>query len=116
MKYLKTILRAYKYRIYPNKAQAELINKTIGCCRFVYNYYLAKKIELYKNEQKSINYNACSADFTKLKQEKSWLKEIDKFALQNALKDLDRAFQNFFREIKKGSELPPLKEVSASKA
>ena len=44
MKHLKTVLKAYKYRIYPNKQQIELINKTIGCCRFVYNYYLAERI------------------------------------------------------------------------
>ena len=83
MKYLKTILRAYKYRIYPNKKQRELINKTIGCCRFVYNYYLNKKIELYKTEQKSINYNACANDLKSLKKEYEWLKEIDSISLRS---------------------------------
>lgn len=34
------MLKAYKYRIYPNKQQEEQIQKTFGCCRFVYNYYL----------------------------------------------------------------------------
>lgn len=94
--------KAYKFRIYPNKTQQIQLAKTFGSCRFVYNTYLAKRIELYKTEQKTMNYNACSADLTKLKQEKVWLKEIDKFALQNSLRDLDRAYQNFFRRVKQG--------------
>lgn len=95
---MKTILRAYKYRLYPNKKQQELINKTIGCCRFVYNYYLNKKIELYKVEQKSMSYNACANDLKLLKKEKEWLKEVDSISLQQSLKDLDVAYQNFFLE------------------
>lgn len=101
---LKTILRAYKYRLYPNKKQQELINKTIGCCRFVYNYYLNKKIELYKVEQKSMTYNACANDLKLLKKEKEWLKEVDSISLQQSLKDLDVAYQNFFRRIKNGDK------------
>jgi len=91
---------AFKFRLYPNEEQQIQLAKTFGSCRFVYNNYLAKRIELYKTEQKSMNYNACSADLTNLKKEKEWLKEIDKFALQNSLKDLDRTYQNFFREVK----------------
>jgi len=102
--YLKTILRAYKYRLYPNKKQQELINKTIGCCRFVYNYYLNKKIELYKVEQKSMTYNACANDLKLLKKEKEWLKEVDSISLQQSLKDLDVAYQNFFRRVKNGDK------------
>jgi putative transposase len=98
------MLRAYKYRIYPNKKQQELINKTIGCCRFVYNYYLNKKIELYKTEQKSIDYNACANDLKNLKNQYEWLKEVDSISLQQTLKDLDTAYQNFFRRIKNGEK------------
>jgi putative transposase len=101
---LKTILRAYKYRLYPDKKQEELISKTIGCCRFVYNYYLNKKIELYKTEEKSINYNACANDLKNLKKEHKWLKEVDSISLQQSLKDLDTAYQNFFRRIKNGDK------------
>lgn len=101
---MKTILRAYKYRLYPNKKQQELINKTIGCCRFVYNYYLNKKIELYKVEQKSMTYNACANDLKLLKKEKEWLKEVDSISLQQSLKDLDVAYQNFFRRVKNGDK------------
>lgn len=89
--------RAYKFRAYPNKQQRELIAKTFGCSRFVYNYYLAKKIDLYQNRQKSMSYNQCSSDLTSLKKELKWLKEVDATALQSSLKDLDTAYQNFFK-------------------
>ena len=90
--------KAYKYRIYPNKKQEELINKTFGCTRFVYNRYLSKKIETYKNTQKTLTYKECSLDLTNLKKELVWLKEVDKFSLQNALKDLENAYKKFFKE------------------
>jgi len=90
--------------MYPNKKQQELINKTIGCCRFVYNYYLNKKIELYKTEQKSIGYNACANDLKNLKNQYEWLTEVDSISLQQTLKDLDTAYQNFFRRIKNGEK------------
>jgi len=96
--------KAFKFRLYPNKNQQTQLSKTFGCCRFVYNYYLNKRIEIYEKCGQTMNYNACSADMTKLKQQLLWLKEIDKFALQNALKDLDRAYGNFFREVKKGNK------------
>ena len=96
--------KAFKFRLYPDDNQKIILEKTFGSCRFVYNNYLTKRIELYKTEQKSMNYNACSADLTILKKEKEWLKEIDKFALQNSLKDLEQAYQNFFREVKKGNK------------
>ena len=88
--------KAYKFRIYPNKAQEILIQKTFGCVRFVYNYFLDKRITTYKEDKVTLTYNKCSKELTKLKQELTWLKEPDKCSLQNALKHLDRAFQNFF--------------------
>lgn len=100
---MQTVLKGYKYRIYPTKEQEELIQKTFGCSRYVYNYFLNMKIELYKTEQKSMTYNQCSKMLTQLKKEIDWLREPDKCSLQNALKDLDNAYQNFFREIKKGN-------------
>jgi len=89
--------KAFKYRIYPNKTQQVLIQKTFGCCRFVYNYYLDKKIKLYESEKKSFGYNNCSKDLTMLKKSLEWLKEPDKDSLQKALKDLDTAYKNFFK-------------------
>ena len=89
--------KAYKYRIYPNKRQKELLAKTFGCCRFVYNHFLNKRIETYQEEQKTLTYNQCSSELTKLKSELEWLKEPDKCSLQNAIKDMDRAYKNFFK-------------------
>ena len=88
--------KAYKFRIYPNKTQEILIQKTFGCVRFVYNYFLDKRITAYKEDKVTLTYNKCSKELTRLKQELTWLKEPDKCSLQNALKHLDRAFQNFF--------------------
>ena len=51
------MLKAYRYRIYPNKEQRIIINKTIGACRFVFNYYLALRIDDYKNNNKTKYYN-----------------------------------------------------------
>ena len=95
--------KAYKFRIYPNKEQEVLIQKTFGCTRFVYNYYLAKKIELYETDKTSMNFYACSADLKEFKKSFEWLKEVDSVSLQSSIKDLDVAYQNFFREIKKGN-------------
>ena len=90
--------KGYKLRIYPNKKQKALLAKSFGCTRFVYNYFLDRKINLYKEEQKSLSYNQCSKELTLLKQEHEWLKEPDKCALQNALKDLDAAYKHFFKD------------------
>ena len=90
--------KSYKFRIYPNKTQQILINKTFGCCRYVYNYFLNQRIKLYESEKKNMTYNQCSKDLTKLKQELEWLKEPDKDSLQKSLKDLDNAYQKFFKE------------------
>lgn len=96
--------KSYKFRIYPTKEQAILIQKTFGCTRFVFNKYLSKRIEAYQTDKQTINYNACSADLTQLKKELEWLKEVDAVALQSSLKDLDTSYQNFFRRVKKGEK------------
>ena len=81
--------KAYKFRIYPNKNQEELINKTFGCCRFIYNRYLAKRIELYENNKETYSYKQCSSDLTHLKKELVWLKlEINKYQKEEYLMQL----------------------------
>lgn len=90
--------KAYKYRIYPNKKQKEIIAKTFGCCRFVYNTYLAKRIKIYEELKESFSYVQCANDMTNLKTELKWLKEVDSTALQSSLRDLDSAYQKFFKE------------------
>ncbi len=102
-----SMLRAYKYRLYPNEEQKIQLAKTFGCVRFVYNYYLAKKIELYETEMKQMSKTDCNNHCNReLKSEFVWLKEVDKFALTNAIYNLDNAFQNFF---KKQSGFPKFK-------
>ena len=90
--------KSYRYRIYPNKKQKELLAKTFGCCRFVYNYYLNARINMYKESKTTMTYNMCSSDLTQLKKTYEWLKEVDATALQSSLKDLDIAYKNFFRD------------------
>lgn len=90
------VKKAYKFRIYPTKEQEILINKTFGCCRFVYNHFLAKWNETYKETGKGLTYNTCSAQLPQLKREFLWLKEVDSIAIQTSLKHLADAFTRFF--------------------
>lgn len=90
--------KSYKFRIYPNNKQKVLIQKTFGCVRYVYNYYLNKRKEMYKSNKITFTYNMCSKDLTILKRELEWLKEVDSVSLQTALKDLDLAYKKFFKE------------------
>ncbi len=93
------MLKAYKYRIYPNKAQEELMSKTFGCCRFGYNQTLAYRKEKYENEKKSMSRTDCNNYCNReLKVQYEWLKEVDKFALTNAIYNMDSAYQKFFNE------------------
>lgn len=88
---------AYKFRVYPNKVQKILLAKTFGSCRFVYNHYLAIRIDRYKETQEILNYYACANDLKNLKAKYEWLKEVDSTALQSSIRDLDTAYQNFFQ-------------------
>ena len=83
--------KAYKYRIYPNKEQQELINKHIGCCRYVYNLCLEKKINAYKTSKKSISMFELKKllPILKKEQETSFLKEVNSLSLQAAIINLD---------------------------
>ena len=90
--------KAYKYRIYPNKKQKEILAKTFGCCRFVYNHYLDKRKKMYEDKKETFTYVQCANDMKKLKSELEWLKEVDSTALQSSLKDLDNAYQKYFKE------------------
>lgn len=95
---------SYKFRLYPNWAQENQILRTFGCCRFVYNHYLALRKQVYTESKATINYNQCSADMTQLKKSLEWLREVDATALQSSLKGLDFGFQNFFRRVKQGKK------------
>lgn len=92
--------KAYKFRIYPNADQEVLIIKTIGCVRFVYNYFLALWNEEYSKNGKGLTYNSCSAMLPQMKKNEatSWLKEVDSIALQSSVKNLSDSFSRFFKK------------------
>ena len=94
--------RAYKYKMKPTFKQQECLNKAFGCCRFIYNWGLDKKIQSYKQQKKTIGYVELAHELTKLKNdgEHEWLKEVNNTSLQQSLRNLDAAFVRFFREKK----------------
>ena len=96
---ISKLLKAYKYRLYPNKQQMEQIQKTFGCCRFVYNQTLSYRKEMYETKKESMNKFSCNNYCNQvLKKKYEWLKEVDKFALTNAIYNMDSAYQKFFKE------------------
>ena len=86
------IRKAYKYRIYPNKAQREYFAKVFGCVRFFYNKSLSDMNELYKS--KGIYKNITPASY---KEDYLFLKEVDSLALCNAQINRNMAFKSFFK-------------------
>ena len=92
-------IRGYKYRAYPNKKQKEFFEKTFGCCRFVYNYYMERRQSLWREWHDTLRYNDMCKDLSSvLKGEYVWLREADSIALQQSLRHLDRAYDNFFKK------------------
>ena len=108
--------KEYKFRIKTNKEQYTMIAKTFGCVRLVYNYYLNKKITLYQSDKSKMSYTKCSNDMTALKKtdEYIFLSDVDSIALQQSLRHLDTAFQNFF--INKNIGFPKFKSKKNKKS
>ena len=102
------IHRTYKFRLYPTKAQTELLAKHFGCARFVYNYFLNQRIEQYRLTGKSDGFYEQSKTLTELKKQEdtAWLKGVNAQSLQFALRCLETAYTNFF---KKRSKFPNFK-------
>ena len=96
------IIRTYKYRIYPNKEQAEKIDYTLDLCRWLYNSALEQRITAYKKHGKSISYYEQQNELPQLKKELPEFKEVYSQVLQDVLRRLDKAFKNFFRRLKQG--------------
>ena len=88
--------KSFKVRIYPTQEQQVLLEKTFGASRFVYNHFLKLKQYLYQEFKIKITYKHTSKMLTELKRQKQWLRVPDKWALQNALKDLDNAYTKFY--------------------
>ena len=95
---------SYKFRIYPNREQQTLIQKTFGCARYVYNHFLAQRIAEYKTIGKAPTRFQQDKELTSLKKDLPWLCEVDATALQSSVQTLDVAYQNFFRRVKKGEK------------
>ena len=97
---MRKINRTYKFRLYPNRSQIDLLSRHFGCSRFVYNYFLNQRIEQYRLTGKSDNYYVQSKTLTALKKkdETSWLKEVNSQSLQFAIKCLEVAYTNFFQK------------------
>jgi len=91
--------KGVKFRAYPNKEQQNLINRTLGCCRLIYNKGLAMRNDAYSNG-KTVGYSQTSSMLTDIKKQTdfAFLKDVDSIALQQSLRDLDRGFTNFFEK------------------
>ena len=102
VKGLVNMYKAFKFRIYPNAPQKSFINKSLGCSRFIYNYYLSML-----KDNGYMNANACIKDYVdNLKYEYPFLTEVDSIIIRKSLFNLDDAFQRFF---KKQSKYPVFK-------
>ena len=95
---------SYKFRIYPAPAQEVLIQKTFGCARYVYNYFLAQRMAEYQATGKAPTRFQQDKELTSIKKEIPWLREVDATALQSSVQTLDTAYQNFFRCVKNGEK------------
>ena len=94
------INRTFRFRLYPNREQTELLAKHFGCSRFVYNYFLNQRKEQYKLTGKSDNYYAQAKTLTELKkqEENAWLMEVNAQTLQFSIRSLESAYNNFFKK------------------
>lgn len=102
------MLKSYKYKIKPSEEQVVLLNKHFGSIRFVYNHFLNERKREYDTRKQSLTYNDNAKSLTQLKmqEEYSWLKEINSQSLQASLKNLDGAYNGFF---KKRAQFPKFK-------
>lgn len=91
------MLKAIKIRIYPNDEQAAFINRQLGCCRFVYNQCLSYRKDSYEKEKRSVSSSESIKYIVKLKSEYEWLKEVHSKVLQQSVRDMNVAFENFFK-------------------
>jgi putative transposase len=92
------IQQGYKYRIYPTKAQEMKLRQVLGTKRFVYNHFLARRQKVYEETGKGLSYEDCANELPALKEEFDWLKKSHSQVLQQSLKDLETAYQRFFKK------------------
>lgn len=102
----KRIQHGYKVKIYPNKEQEGILLRHIGSTRFIYNYFLNLKKEKYSATGENITLKQMSRDLTQLRKTTDWMREIQIDPLQHSLRQLDVAYNRFFR---KQSKFPKFK-------
>ena len=92
--------KAFKYRLYPTEQQQTIFAQTFGCCRVVYNQLLDWRSKEYTLHGNKINYTKTSSKLTELKQDENyrWLNDVSSVALQQELRNQDKAFSNFFNK------------------
>ena len=97
------INRVFKFRLYPNRNQQVILNKTFGCCRFLWNRMLHERTETYQRlkDNKDDLYSHKYKTEKEYKQQFPFLKEVDAKALQSSTSNLLVAFKNFFDKLKK---------------
>jgi len=98
--YLRSMFKAYKYRLYPTDEQKTAIHQHLGCARWIYNYALDKKTKAYTVDKVSLSRFDIQADLPKLKAkpETAWLKQVNSQTLQASLENMDKAFRSFFKQ------------------
>lgn len=105
------MLKAYKTEINPTEEQKALIHKTIGTCRFIYNFYIAHNKEVYEKEKKFVSGMDFSKwlnnDFIPSNSDYSWIKEVSSKSVKKSIMDAKCAFKNFF---KKQAKFPKIQE------
>lgn len=88
----------YRFRLYPNKEQRQVLARTFGCARYVYNWAKATRSDAYHGEGENVSFPELSRRMTALKKEEetAWLSEVSAVVLQQSLRNLETAFTNFF--------------------
>jgi putative transposase len=97
--------KAYKYRIYPTKAQQTNLLNQFSMCRHLYNWSLKERMDVYKQEGRSVSYKDQQNALPQLKKARPWFKGVHSQVLQDVLRRLNKAFDAFFRRVKHG-EVP----------
>lgn len=102
--------QSFKYRLYPNRAQQQMIEDTLEHCRLLYNRLLAEQKDAYEKWGKTLSYVAQANSFPARKDAIPALHSVYSQVLQNVAKRLDKAFQALFRRVKSGEKprLSPL--------
>jgi putative transposase len=96
--------KAFKFRLDPTAEQKRIFSEWLNTCRVLYNQSLSERTSAYERDKTSISYYTQTINLTQTKKENPWLKSVNAQVLQDTLKRLDNAYQNFFRRVKQGEK------------